>query len=133
MVRRDELGATVSGEHVNDCNLTPLVDVHQQTAQLAVVLVNQIDSLRTDLFKRLNGASRNKLKRKKRKLNERSQSFAKLYNYTNSCLIGKQLFYDFHQLIFLFRIDAKNTIQNIEHVHGYINTVEIYLYSLGIA
>ena len=55
LVGVDELCAAVSGQHVDDGHLTPLIHIHQQVAQLAVVLVDQVDPLRTHLLKGLDG------------------------------------------------------------------------------
>ena len=43
----DELCSGVARQHVDDDHLTPFLHVHQQVTQLAVVFVNQIDSLWT--------------------------------------------------------------------------------------
>lgn len=37
------------GEHVEDDHLAPLLHVHQETDQLAVVLVDQLDPVRANL------------------------------------------------------------------------------------
>ncbi|MPC17410.1 hypothetical protein E2C01_010266 [Portunus trituberculatus] len=44
-VRVDKLSASVAGEHVDNDDLPPLLHVHQQVAQLAVVLVDEINPL----------------------------------------------------------------------------------------
>lgn len=49
-----KLRATVSRQHVDDDNLTPFLDIHQQVTQLPIVLVDQIDPFWAHLFKRLN-------------------------------------------------------------------------------
>ena len=48
----DELRSGVSREHVDDDHLAPLVDVDQKSAELAIVFVDQIDSIRTNLLER---------------------------------------------------------------------------------
>ena len=48
-VRVDELSSCISGQHVYDDHLAPLVHVHEQVAQFAVVLVDQVYPLRTHL------------------------------------------------------------------------------------
>ena len=44
-----ELGSGVSGEHVDDHHLPPLLHLNQQHAQLAEMPVNQIDALGANL------------------------------------------------------------------------------------
>ena len=51
----DKLGPGVAGHHPHDDHLSPLLHIHQQVAQLAVILVDEVDSLGTDLLKGLNG------------------------------------------------------------------------------
>lgn len=46
-----ELCPGVAGQHVDDDHLPPLLHVNQQVAQLPVVLVDQVNPLRTDLLK----------------------------------------------------------------------------------
>lgn len=53
----DELHATISRQHVNDDDLPPLFHVDQQITQLAVVLVNEVDSLGADLLESLDGTA----------------------------------------------------------------------------
>ena len=48
----DELGSRVSREHVDDDHLAPLVDIDQKSAELAIVFVDQINSIRTNLLER---------------------------------------------------------------------------------
>ena len=45
-----ELGAGVARQHADDDHLAPLLHVHQQVAQLAVVLVDQVDAVGTHLL-----------------------------------------------------------------------------------
>lgn len=57
----EELGPGVAGQHVDDDDLPPLLYVNQKVTQLPVVLVDQVDSLRTHLLKSHNDASCNQL------------------------------------------------------------------------
>lgn len=41
----------VTGQHVDDDHLPPLLHVNQQVTQLPVVLVDQVNALRTNLLK----------------------------------------------------------------------------------
>lgn len=61
--RGDKLCPGVSGQHVYDDHLTPLLDVHQQVTQLAIVLMDQVDPVRTDLLKRHHHAASNQLQK----------------------------------------------------------------------
>lgn len=45
----NELSARIAGQHINDDHLTPFVHIQQEIAQLAVVLVYQIYTFRTNL------------------------------------------------------------------------------------
>ena len=64
----DKLGASVARQSVDDDNLTPLLHIHQQVAQLAVVLVNQVNALWANLFKRLDGTPSDKLREEQAKV-----------------------------------------------------------------
>lgn len=46
-----ELGASVARQHVDDDDLPPLIYIHQQVAQLAIVAVDQVYPLRTHLWR----------------------------------------------------------------------------------
>lgn len=46
----EELRSGVAREHVDDDHLTPLLHIDQQVTQLTVVLVDEIDSVRTHFF-----------------------------------------------------------------------------------
>lgn len=48
-VRIKELSAGISGEHVDNDHLTPLLHLHQQHTQLAVVAMDQVYALRAYL------------------------------------------------------------------------------------
>lgn len=63
-VRIDELRSSVTRQHIENSHLTPLVDVDQQIAESTIIFVNQIDSLRTNLFESLNSAAVDQLKKK---------------------------------------------------------------------
>lgn len=56
-----ELGPGVAGQHVDDDHLPPLLHIDQQVTQLPVVLVDQVDALRTNLLKRHDNAASNQL------------------------------------------------------------------------
>lgn len=53
----EELGPGVTGEHVDDDDLPPLLHVDQEVTQLPVVLVDQVNALRTHLLKSHDNAS----------------------------------------------------------------------------
>lgn len=53
----EELGPGVAGQHVDDDDLPPLLHVDQEVTQLPVVLVDQVDALRTHLLKSHDNAS----------------------------------------------------------------------------
>lgn len=57
----EELGPGVAGQHVDDDDLPPLLHVDQEVTQLPVVLVDQVDSLRTHLLEGHDDASRHQL------------------------------------------------------------------------
>lgn len=57
----EELRPGVTGQHVDDDHLSPLLHVNQQVAQLPVVLVDQVDTLRTNLLKGHNDAAGHQL------------------------------------------------------------------------
>lgn len=48
-IRVDKLRTGVSRQHVDDDHLTPLLNVHQQVTQLAVILVNEVNPFWTHL------------------------------------------------------------------------------------
>ncbi len=48
----EELRPGVACEHVDDDHLTPLLHINQQVTQLTVVLMDQIDAVRTHFLKR---------------------------------------------------------------------------------
>lgn len=50
-VRVKKLCPGVTGQHVDDDHLPPLLHVNQQVTQLPVVLVDQVNALRTNLLK----------------------------------------------------------------------------------
>lgn len=50
-VRVKKLRPGVTGQHVDDDHLPPLLHVNQQVTQLPVVLVDQVNALRTNLLK----------------------------------------------------------------------------------
>lgn len=50
-VRVKKLCPGVTGQHVDDDHLAPLLHVNQQVTQLPVVLVDQVNALRTNLLK----------------------------------------------------------------------------------
>lgn len=56
-----ELRPGVAGQHVDDDHLPPLLHIDQQVTQLPVVLVDQVDALRTNLLKRHDNAASNQL------------------------------------------------------------------------
>ena len=45
----DELRPGVVGQHVDDDHLPPLLDIHQHVAELAEVLVDQVNTFGADL------------------------------------------------------------------------------------
>jgi len=51
LVGAEELGPCVAGQHVDDDHLPPLLHINEQVAELAVVLVDEVDALRADLLK----------------------------------------------------------------------------------
>lgn len=51
----------VTGQHVDDDHLTPLLHVNEQVAQLPVVLVNQVNALRTNLLESHNDTASHQL------------------------------------------------------------------------
>lgn len=53
----EELGPGVAGQHVDDDDLPPLLHVDQEVTQLPVILVDQVDALRTNLLKSHNNAA----------------------------------------------------------------------------
>lgn len=57
----EELRPGVTGQHVDDDHLSPLLHVNQQVAQLPVVLVDQVNALRTNLLKGHNDAAGHQL------------------------------------------------------------------------
>lgn len=61
LVGIDKLSPSISGQHVDDDDLTPLLNIHQQITQLAVVLMDEVIPLWTDLLKGLNGTPSHKL------------------------------------------------------------------------
>ena len=61
-IRVDELRACIASECVDDNHLAPFLNIYQEVAQLAVVLVDQICAFRAYLFKCLNGTSCHQLK-----------------------------------------------------------------------
>lgn len=52
-----ELGPGIAGQHVYDDDLPPLLHVNQEVTQLPVVLVDQVDALRTHFLKRHNNTA----------------------------------------------------------------------------
>lgn len=52
LVGAEELGARVAGQHVDDDHLPPLLHINEQVAELAVVLVDEVNALRADLLER---------------------------------------------------------------------------------
>lgn len=48
----EKLCPSIAGQHVDDDDLAPLLHVDKQVAQLPIVLVDQVDALRTHLFER---------------------------------------------------------------------------------
>ena len=60
-IRVEELSPGVASEHVDDDHLAPLLHIDQQVAQLAVVLVDQVDALWTNLLKGHDDAASNQL------------------------------------------------------------------------
>ena len=57
----NKLWSGISCEHMDDSNLTPLINVYQQVTQFAVVFVNQIYSLWANILKSHNSTACNKL------------------------------------------------------------------------
>ena len=57
LVRVHELGSSIARQHVQHRHLAPLVDVDEKVAQTPVVLMDQVNALRADVFKRLHGTS----------------------------------------------------------------------------
>lgn len=57
-----ELRACVSGEHVDNDYLAPLLHLHQQYAQLAIVAVDQVNALRAHLQQQKTFVSRQNTK-----------------------------------------------------------------------
>ncbi len=53
----EELGPGITGQHVDDDDLPPLLHVNQEVTQLPVVLVDQVNALGTHFLKRHNNAS----------------------------------------------------------------------------
>lgn len=53
LIRIDELRACITRQHVDDNHLSPFIDVGEKTAQTSIVLMNQINPFRTDMFKGL--------------------------------------------------------------------------------
>ena len=53
----EELDPGIAGQHVDYDNLSPLLHVNQEVTQLPVVLVDQVDALRTHLLKSHDNAS----------------------------------------------------------------------------
>lgn len=61
LVGIDKLKSAISGEHVDDDNLSPFFDINEEVAEFPVVLVNQIDSLRAHFLEGLNCTSSHEL------------------------------------------------------------------------
>ena len=131
LVWRDELRSCVASQHVDDRNLTPLVDVDEQAAQLAVVLVNQVDALRTDLLERLNRAASHQLKTYT--LQTHVEKRHNMVSNYHRCFVRKELLNNFDQLIFLFWINAARTSNIFPQLIRQRRIVLPYLYSLGMA
>lgn len=61
----EELGPGVAGQHVDDDHLAPLLHIDQEIAQLPVILVNQVDALRTNFLKCHDNTASDQLQKQK--------------------------------------------------------------------
>lgn len=57
----EELRSGVARKHVDDDHLAPLLHINQQVTQLTVVLMDQIDAVRTHFLKRHHHTARYQL------------------------------------------------------------------------
>lgn len=68
----DELRAGVACQHGEDDHLPPLLHVHQQVAQLPVVLVDEVDAIGAHFLERHHHAAGHQLRDKRRKAADES-------------------------------------------------------------
>ena len=113
LVRADELCPGIACEHVEYSHLSPLININHQVAELSVVLVDQVNTLRTDNLKCHHHTTRYQLTKppeweRKGGGQIRHTRTAK-ESQTHSGLVLEQLLNDLYQLLLLIWIKAMCT------------------------